>query len=58
MSAAEIGMLAEELVAGDALLLLVIENVWVAGPARAIRDPGVVFAQQDYMARGGQSPRR
>ena len=38
---------------GDAFLLLVIENVWAAGFANALRESGVVFAQQDYLSREG-----
>ena len=53
MGEAEIGALAEELEVGDALLLLVIQNVWAAGLAGAIRDAGVVFAQQDYLSPEG-----
>lgn len=53
LSEAEIGALAEELEVGDALLLLVIENVWAAGFANAIRGAGVVFAQQDYLSPEG-----
>jgi hypothetical protein len=53
LSGAEIGALAEELEAGDALLLLVIENVWATGLADAIRGAGVVFAQQDYLSPEG-----
>jgi hypothetical protein len=53
LSAPEIGQLAEELGVGDALLLLVIENVWAAGLADALRRAGVVFAQQDYLSPHG-----
>ena len=53
LSEAEIGELAEELEVGDALLLLVIENVWAAGFANALRESGVVFAQQDYLSPEG-----
>jgi len=53
LSEAEIGELADELAVGDALLLLVIENVWAAGFANAIRNAGVVFAQQDYLSPEG-----
>ncbi len=49
----EIGELANELAIGDALLLLVIENVWAARLANAIREAGVVFAQQDYLSPEG-----
>ena len=50
LSAAEVGELVDELAVGDALLLLVIENVWAAGFANSIREAGVVFAQQDYLS--------
>lgn len=53
MGEAEIGELAEEMAVGDALLLLVIENVWAAGLAGAIRRSGVVFAQQAYVSPEG-----
>ena len=53
LSEAEIGELAEELEVGDALLLLVIETVWAAGLANALREAGVVFAQQDYLSPKG-----
>ena len=53
LSEAEVGELAEELEVGDALLLLVIENVWAAGFADALRGAGVVFAQQDYLSPDG-----
>ena len=33
---------------GEAPLLVVIENVWAIGLADALRDAGVVFAQQNY----------
>ena len=50
---AEIGALGEELEVGDALLLVVIENVWAAGLAGALREAGAVFAQQDYLSPEG-----
>jgi len=53
MSEAEIGELAEELEVGDALLLLVIENVWATGFANALRESSVVLAQQDYLSPEG-----
>lgn len=53
LSDAEIDALAEELAVGDALLLLVIENVWAAGLAQAFREAGVVSAQQDYLSPEG-----
>ena len=53
LSAPEIGDLAEELAVGDALLLLVIENVWAAGFASALGEAGLVFAQQDYLSPEG-----
>ena len=53
LSEAEIGELAEALEVGDALLLLVIENVWAAAFANALREAGVVHAQQDYLSPEG-----
>jgi hypothetical protein len=49
MSDAEIVALGEEMEPGDALLLLAIENVWATGLRDAIRDAGVVFAEQNYL---------
>jgi len=53
LSEPEVTELAAELEPGEALLLLVIENVWAAGLADALRDAGVVFAQQDYLSPEG-----
>ena len=49
MTDAEISAIGDEMEIGDALMLLVIENVWAAGLAGALRSSGVVFAQQDYL---------
>ena len=49
MSDADIVALADELEVGEALMLLVIENVWATGLAAALRDAGVVYAEQDYL---------
>ena len=49
MSDADIAALGDELDVGDALMLLVIENVWATGLAAALRDAGVVYAEQDYL---------
>jgi hypothetical protein len=38
---------------GDALLLLVLENVWATGLRDALRDGGLVFAEQDYVTPEG-----
>ena len=53
LNEADIGELADEMEVGDALLLLVLENVWAAGFASAIREAGVVFAQQNYLSPEG-----
>jgi hypothetical protein len=45
--------LGTEMEVGDALLLLVIENVWATGLRDALRDAGVVYAQQDYLTPEG-----
>ena len=49
MSDADIAALGHELDVGEALMLLVIENVWATGLAAALRDAGVVYAEQDYL---------
>lgn len=56
----EIGLTSEDILAlggemevGDALLLLVIENVWATGLRDALRDAGVVYAEQDYLTPEG-----
>jgi hypothetical protein len=38
---------------GDALLLLVIENVWAEGLRDALRDAGAIMAGQDYLTPEG-----
>ncbi|MGI9616240.1 MAG: hypothetical protein ACR2QO_25215 [Acidimicrobiales bacterium] len=53
LSAIEIEALADELAVGDAVLLLVIENVWATGLADALRRAGVVRAEQDYVSPEG-----
>ena len=52
----ELGFTEEDILAlgsgmevGDALLLLVIENVWATGLRDALRDAGVVYADQNYL---------
>jgi hypothetical protein len=56
----EIGMTDDEIIAighdmevGDALLLLVIENLWATGLRDALRGAGVVYARQDYLTPEG-----
>ena len=49
MSDADIVALADDLEVGEALMLLVIENVWATGLAAALRNAGVVYAEQDYL---------
>ena len=56
----QIGLTADQVVAlgsemelGDALLLLVLENVWATGLRDALRDGGLVFAEQDYLTPEG-----
>ncbi|MGI9576925.1 MAG: hypothetical protein ACR2OH_01860 [Microthrixaceae bacterium] len=53
LSSTELGELADEFAGVDALLLLVIENLWAAGFANALRDAGIVSAQQDYLSAEG-----
>jgi hypothetical protein len=53
LSGDEIDGLASEMEVGDALLLLVIENVWATGLRDALRDAGAVLARQDYLTPEG-----
>ena len=60
LDAGEIGLSDEDILAlgegmeiGDALLLLVLENVWASGLRNALQDAGLVFAKQDYLAPSG-----
>ena len=53
LSGEQIDALADEMEVGDALLLLVIENVWAEGLRDALRDAGLVFARQDYLTPDG-----
>lgn len=49
----QIDALGEEMQVGDALLLLVIENVWAEGLRNALRDAGLTSARQDYVTPEG-----
>ena len=53
MSDEDIADLGDDMAVGDALMVLVIENVWAAGLRDALRNAGVVFAQQDYLTPEG-----
>lgn len=53
MSGDDILALSDDMQTGDALLLLVIENVWATGLRNALREAGAVFAQQDYVTPEG-----
>lgn len=53
MSDEDIADLGDRMAVGDALMVLVIENVWAAGLRDALRNAGVVFAQQDYLTPEG-----
>lgn len=53
MTGEQIDALADELEVGDALLLLVIENVWAEGLRDALRGAGLAFARQDYLTPEG-----
>jgi hypothetical protein len=52
-SAEQIDALGDGMEVGDALLLLVIENVWAEGLSAALRQSGMVTAQQDYVTPEG-----
>ena len=49
LSDAEIDAIGDDLAVGDAMLLLVIENVWATGLRDAIREAGAVFVRQEYL---------
>jgi hypothetical protein len=53
LTADEVAALGSEMELGDALLLLVLENVWATGLRDALRDGGLVFAEQDYLTPEG-----
>lgn len=53
LSAEEIADLGSEMELGDALLLLVLEHVWAIGLAAALRDAGLIYADQNYITPEG-----
>ncbi|MEZ5116435.1 MAG: hypothetical protein R2737_09220 [Candidatus Nanopelagicales bacterium] len=53
LSEDEVMALGAELEIGDALLLLVIENVWAAGLRDALREAGLVSMRQEYLTPEG-----
>ena len=53
MTGEDIADLGDGMAVGDALMVLVIENVWAAGLRDALRTAGVVFAEQDYLTPEG-----
>lgn len=53
LTADEVVELGSEMAVGDALLLLVLENVWATGLRDAFRGSGLVYAEQDYVTPEG-----
>lgn len=53
LSADEVAALGSEMELGDALLLLVLEHVWAIGLAGALRDAGLIYADQNYVTPEG-----
>lgn len=53
MSAEDITTIGDALEVGDALLMLVLENVWASGLRDALRAAGLVYAEQDYLTPEG-----
>jgi uncharacterized membrane protein len=49
----QIDALGDEMQVGDALLLLVIENVWAEGLSRALREAGMVSGRANYVTPEG-----
>lgn len=53
MSDEDISTIGDALEVGDALLMLVLENVWATGLRDALRAAGLVYAEQDYLTPEG-----
>ena len=53
MTDEDIYTIGDALEVGDALLLLVLENVWATGFRDALRAAGLVYAEQDYLTPEG-----
>jgi hypothetical protein len=53
MTDEDVAAIGESLEVGDALLLLVVENVWATGLRDALRDAGLVSFEQDYLTPEG-----
>jgi hypothetical protein len=60
LAAGPVGMTEEDIVSigesldvGEALLMLVVENVWATGLRDALRDAGLVYFEQDYLTPEG-----
>lgn len=53
LTADEVAALGSDMEVGDALLLLVLENVWATGLRDAFRLSGLVYAEQDYVTPEG-----
>ena len=53
MSDEDIATIGDALEVGDALLMLVLENVWASGLRDALRAAGLVYAEQDYLTPEG-----
>jgi hypothetical protein len=53
MSDEDVYTIGDALDVGEALLLLVLENVWASGLRDALRAAGLVYAEQDYLTPEG-----
>ena len=53
LDADQIDALGDAMQVGDALLLLVLENVWAEGLSRALREAGMVTGRADYVTPEG-----
>lgn len=53
VDAEQIDALGDGMQVGDALLLLVVENVWAEGLSRAVRDAGLVTGRAEYVTPEG-----
>lgn len=53
LSAEEVRALGSDMELGDAVLLLVLEHVWAIGLAGALRNAGLVYAEENYITPEG-----
>lgn len=53
MTDEDIATIGDALEVGDALLMLIIENIWATGLRDSLREAGLVYMEQDYLTPEG-----